>query len=101
MIKAYQAGIPGNGKPFPDGSKMAKIHWISKKLETFPSATVPGARHDVDFMVKDRKRSMTPHPIRTRRVPWLKSRRRATTPSAGSRATRRLRDYVFTDLSYR
>src|SRR5262249_22064343 len=23
MIKAYQAGIPGNGKPFPDGSKMA------------------------------------------------------------------------------
>src|SRR5271155_433039 len=56
MIKAYQAGIPGNGKPFPDGSKMAKIHWISKKLETFPSATVPGAQHDVDFMVKDSKR---------------------------------------------
>jgi hypothetical protein len=26
MIKAYQAGIPANGKPFPDGSKMAKIH---------------------------------------------------------------------------
>src|SRR3989442_2999074 len=24
MIKAYQSGIPGNGKPFPDGSKMAK-----------------------------------------------------------------------------
>ena len=23
MIKAYQSGIPGNGKPFPDGSKMA------------------------------------------------------------------------------
>src|SRR5439155_23040339 len=22
MIKAYQSGIPGNGKPFPDGSKM-------------------------------------------------------------------------------
>jgi hypothetical protein len=26
MIDAYQAGIPGNGKPFPDGAKMAKIH---------------------------------------------------------------------------
>jgi hypothetical protein len=26
MIKAYLAGVPGNGKPFPDGSKMAKIH---------------------------------------------------------------------------
>ena len=24
MIKAYQSGVPGNGKPFPDGSKMAK-----------------------------------------------------------------------------
>ena len=56
MIKAYQSGIPGNGKPFPDGSKMAKIHWSPKKLETFPAATVPGALHDVDFMVKDSKR---------------------------------------------
>ena len=42
MIDAYQAGIPGNGKPFPDGAKMAKIHWNPKKLETFPEATVPG-----------------------------------------------------------
>ncbi len=29
MIKAYKAGIPGNGKPFPDGSKMAKVHSAS------------------------------------------------------------------------
>ena len=56
MIDAYRAGIPGNGKPFPDGSKMAKIHWSPKKLETFPAATVPGALHDIDFMVKDSKR---------------------------------------------
>ena len=56
MIKAYQEGVPGNGKPFPDGSKMAKIHWNPKKMETFPNATVPGTQHDVDFMVKDSKR---------------------------------------------
>jgi hypothetical protein len=56
MIEAYRAGAPGNGKPFPDGSKMAKIHWNPKKLETFPAATVPGTLHDVDFMVKDSKR---------------------------------------------
>jgi len=56
MIDAYRAGIPGNGKPFPDGSKMAKIHWSPKKMEAFPAATVPGALHDVDFMVKDSKR---------------------------------------------
>ena len=56
MIDAYKAGIPGNGKPFPDGSKMTKIHYNPKKLETFPAATVPGTLHDVDFMVKDSKR---------------------------------------------
>src|SRR5215472_16823015 len=51
LIDAYRAGIPGNGKPFPDGSRMAKIHYNPKKLETFPAATVPGTLHDVDFMV--------------------------------------------------
>ena len=56
MIEAYLAGIPGNGKPFPDGAKMAKIHWKPKKHEYFPDTTVPGAQHDVDFMVKDSKR---------------------------------------------
>ena len=56
LIEAYRAGIPGNGKPFPDGSKMAKVHWTPKKLETFPAATVPSTQHDVDFMVKDSKR---------------------------------------------
>ena len=56
IIKAYQAGIPGNGKPFPDGAKMAKIHWAPKQNEFFPNVTVPGALLDVDFMVKDSKR---------------------------------------------
>jgi hypothetical protein len=40
MIEAYLAGVPGNGKPFPDGAKMAKIHWNPKKMEMFPTATV-------------------------------------------------------------
>jgi hypothetical protein len=56
MIDAYRAGVPGNGKPFPDGSRMAKIHWTPTKMEAFPAATVPGTLHDVDFMVKDSKR---------------------------------------------
>ncbi len=59
MIEAYKAGVPGNGKPFPDGSRMAKIHWTPKKMEVFPAATVPGTQHDVDFMVKDSKRFAT------------------------------------------
>jgi hypothetical protein len=36
MIDAYKKGVPGNGEPFPDGSKMAKIHWNPKKQETYP-----------------------------------------------------------------
>jgi hypothetical protein len=57
MIQAYEKGIPANGKPVPDGTKMAKIHWTAKKSEKAPSpTTVPGALHDVDFMAKDSKR---------------------------------------------
>ena len=56
MIDAYQKGFPGNGKAWPDGSKMAKIHWNPTKMSVFPQATVPGTQHDVDFMVKDSKR---------------------------------------------
>lgn len=57
MIDAYKSGFPDNGKPFPDGVKMAKIHWNAKKAETWPGQpTVPGTQHDVDFMVKDSKR---------------------------------------------
>jgi Cytochrome P460 len=56
MIKAFEAGIPDNGKPFPDGARMAKIHWQPKMSQFFPNVTVPGALHDVDFMVKDSKR---------------------------------------------
>src|SRR5712671_7285979 len=51
MIKAYLAGVPGNGKPFPDGAKTAKIHWNTKKTEMFPAKTLPSTQHDVDFMV--------------------------------------------------
>ena len=57
IIAAYQSGVPGNGKPFPDGSKMAKIHWNQKKSAEAPAPTlVPDTLHDIDFMVRDSKR---------------------------------------------
>ena len=57
MIGAYKAGIPGNGQPFPDGARMAKIHWNPKKNDAEPGQpAIPGTLHDVDFMVKDSKR---------------------------------------------
>jgi Cytochrome P460 len=54
-MDAYRAGIPENGKPFPDGSKMAKIEWRPAKSTTLPY-DLPGTVYDVDFMVKDSKR---------------------------------------------
>jgi hypothetical protein len=57
MIGAYRAGVPGNGKPFPDGAKIAKIHWKPKKSAEAPApTTVPDSLHDVDFMEKDSKK---------------------------------------------
>jgi hypothetical protein len=57
MIEAYRAGIPGNGKPFPDGSKIGKIEWRPKKSTEAPfSVNVPDTLKDVDFIAKDGKR---------------------------------------------
>jgi hypothetical protein len=57
MIAAYRDGFPGNGKPIPDGAKMAKIHWNAKKSAEAPSpTTVPDTLHDIDFMAKDSTR---------------------------------------------
>ena len=57
MIDALKAGVAGKGQPFPDGAKMAKIHWSPKKQEAYPGPpTVPGTQLNADFMVKDSKR---------------------------------------------
>jgi cytochrome P460 len=66
MIKAYQEGIPGNGKPFPDGSKIVKIEWRPKKLTDPPFSantpdTVPGDLAQVEFIVKDSKKFPDTH----------------------------------------
>ncbi len=56
-IAAFREGVPGNGKPFPDGAKIAKVHWHPKKQEAYPGPPmVPGAQYNADFMVKDSKR---------------------------------------------
>ena len=57
MIDAYKAGVPGNGKPFPDGSKIAKIEWKPKKMTESPfSVRVPDTLQDVFLIEKDTKR---------------------------------------------
>lgn len=60
MIDAYLAGVPGKDTHFPDGSKMAKIHWNTKRSAEAPApTTVPDTLHDIDFMVRDSKRFPT------------------------------------------
>jgi hypothetical protein len=57
MIDAYVAGIPGNGRPFPDGSKAAKIQYRPKKSAEAPfDVSIPDQLKDVAFMLKDSKR---------------------------------------------
>ena len=115
MIDAYRAGIPGNGKPFPDGAKMAKVHWTPKQSEFFPDATVPGTLVNVDFMVKDSKRfgdsggwgyAVFDYDAAS---DTFKPGNSASTPPQGNDAkcgaachTRaKTRDYVFTDYGHR
>jgi hypothetical protein len=66
MIKAYREGVPGNGQPFPDGSKIAKIEWKPKQITSPPFSantpdTVPGDLTQVEFIEKDSKRFSDTH----------------------------------------
>jgi hypothetical protein len=57
MINAYREGVPGNGKLFPDGSKVTKIEWSFKKNTASPYfVTVPDTLKTVAFIEKDTKR---------------------------------------------
>ena len=57
MITALKAGIPGNGKPVPDGAMMTKIDWVKHGSATSPyPVDVPTALKSISFMVKDSKK---------------------------------------------
>ena len=115
MINAYKAGMPENGKPFPNGAKMAKIHWTPKPNQFFKEATVPDKLLNVDFMVKDSKRfadsggwgyAVFDHDAASG---TFKPGTTAGTPPQGNDAkcgatchtAAKARDYVFTDYARR
>jgi len=57
MIKAYKSGIPGNGKPFPEGSRVAKLQWKPKKSTEAPFAVdVPDVFTQAFVMEKNSKK---------------------------------------------
>ena len=56
MIKAYKAGVPGNG-PFADGSMVVKLQWKPKKSTEAPFVVdVPDVFKQAFVMEKDSKR---------------------------------------------
>jgi hypothetical protein len=57
MIKAYKAGVPGNGQPFPEGSMIVKLQWKPKKSTEAPFVVdVPDVFSQAFVMEKDSKR---------------------------------------------
>ncbi|MGA9556177.1 MAG: cytochrome P460 family protein [Terriglobales bacterium] len=57
MIKAYKAGIPVNGQPFPEGSMIVKLQWKFKKsTEAQFAVDVPDVFSQAFVMEKDGKR---------------------------------------------
>ena len=57
MIAAYKAGVPGNGQPFPEGSKIVKLQWKPKKSAEAPfDVDVPDVFTQAFVMEKDSKR---------------------------------------------
>jgi len=57
MINAYKNGIPGNGKPFPEGSKIVKIEWSKRKNPASPYPVMePDTLKSVAFIQKYSKR---------------------------------------------
>ena len=82
MIEAYKAGVPDNGQPFPDGSKIVKLQWKPKKSTEAPFVVdVPDVFTQAFVIEKDGKRfpksggwgyallTTKPHPTSSRPIP--------------------------------
>lgn len=62
MIAAYKEGIPANGKPFPEGSKIVKIEWVKKKNPASPYfVEIPDTLKTLGFIEKDSNRFPDTH----------------------------------------
>ena len=57
MIKAFKSGVPGNGQPFPEGSRIVKLQWKPKKSTEAPFVVdVPDVFSQAFVMEKDSRR---------------------------------------------
>jgi Cytochrome P460 len=112
MIKAYRAGIPDNGKPFPEGSAIVKIEWSKKKNPVSPYfVEILDTLRSVSFIEKNSGRF--PESSGWGYAQFLYDARSATFKSYGDDShlgtkicyqchTRvKERDYIFTDYPLR
>ena len=57
MMRAYKAGLPAAGAKFPEGSKIVKIEWSSKRNAASPYfVMVPDTLTSLSFIEKDSRR---------------------------------------------
>ena len=62
MINAYRDGVPGNGRLFPDGSKVTKIEWsFEKNAESPYFVNMSKTLKTVAFIEKDTQRFPNTH----------------------------------------
>jgi hypothetical protein len=62
MIRAYKAGVPGDGQRFPEGSKVVKIEWLKQKNPQSPYfVEIPQTLKSISLIVKDTKRFPATH----------------------------------------
>ena len=120
MIDAYKRGTPGNSKPFPDGSKIAKLEWRPKKVTDPPFSastpdTVPGDLIKVEFIEKDSKRFSDTHGWGYAMFDYDAASNTFTPATAASKPPQRndakcgaachtlaaSKDYIFTDYGHR
>jgi hypothetical protein len=81
MIGAYRNGIPGNGKHFPEGSKIVKTEWAAKKSAESPYfVMVPDTLKTVSVIEKmaGRQNRTAPLPSAPARCPERRRRARHT-----------------------
>jgi hypothetical protein len=120
MIAAYKKGVPGNGQPFPDGSKIAKLEWRPKKVTDPPFSastpdTVTGDLIKVEFIEKDSKRFSDTHGWGYAMFDYDAASRTFTPATAASKPPQRndakcgatchllaaSKDYIFTNYGHR
>ena len=108
MMQAYKAGLPANGKTFPEGSKVVKIEWAQQQSKISPYfVMVPGELMSVSFIEKDSARFPKTHGWAYAQFLYDPASRTLKPSGTGAacgypcHTTVAAKDYIFTDYPKR